>query len=52
LVTRGATGTTAVVPAAIRSRRAVTRAGALFAVPADIAYYIEWPTFVIFFCGC
>ena len=29
--------------------RAVT---ALFAVPADIAYYIEWPTFVVFFCGC
>ena len=27
-------------------------ATALFAVPADIAYYIEWPTFVIFFCGC
>ena len=24
----------------------------LFAVPADIADYIEWPTFVIFFCGC
>jgi hypothetical protein len=29
--------------------RAVT---ALFVVPADIAYYIEWPTFVVFFCGC
>jgi hypothetical protein len=26
--------------------------GRLFAVPADIADYIEWPTFVIFFCGC
>jgi hypothetical protein len=26
--------------------------GGLFAVPADIADYIEWPTFVIFFCGC
>jgi hypothetical protein len=25
---------------------------ALSAIPADIAYYIEWPTFVIFFCGC
>ena len=24
----------------------------LFAVPADIADYIEWPTFVIFYCGC
>jgi len=26
--------------------------GNLFAVPADIADNIEWPTFVIFFCGC
>jgi len=24
----------------------------LFAVPADIAYYIEWPMFVVFYCGC
>ncbi len=24
----------------------------LSAVPADIADYIEWPIFVIFFCGC
>jgi len=24
----------------------------LFAVPAAIADYIDWPTFVIFFCGC
>ncbi len=29
--------------------RAVT---ALFALSADIAYYIEWPTFVVYFCGC
>ncbi|HTI05614.1 MAG TPA: hypothetical protein VL549_09875 [Gemmatimonadales bacterium] len=27
-------------------------AKALFAMPASIAYYVEWPTFVIFFCGC
>ena len=26
--------------------------GGLFSVAADIAYYIEWPTFVVFFCGC
>lgn len=26
--------------------------GRLFDVPADIADYIEWPTFVLFFCGC
>ncbi len=25
---------------------------ALLALPADIDFYIEWPTFVIFFCGC
>lgn len=52
-VTRTATGLTAIGPdgrALTGSElRAVT---ALFAVPADIAYYIEWPTFVVFFCGC
>ena len=52
-VTRSATGVTATGPNG-RSLtgselRAVT---ALFSVPASIAYYIEWPTFVIFFCGC
>lgn len=26
--------------------------GRLFDVPADITDYIEWPTFVLFFCGC
>lgn len=26
--------------------------GRVFDVPADIADYIEWPTFVLFFCGC
>jgi hypothetical protein len=25
---------------------------ALLALPADIDFYIEWPTFVVFFCGC
>lgn len=24
----------------------------LFSVPADMTYYIEWPVFVIFYCGC
>jgi len=26
--------------------------GRLFDVLADITDYIEWPTFVLFFCGC
>ena len=53
LVTRSATGTTAVGPGGHPLSGAQLRAaGALFAVPADIAYYVEWPTFVIFFCGC
>jgi len=53
LVTRSATGTTAAGPSGQRLSGAQLRAaGALFAVPADLAYYIEWPTFVIFFCGC
>ncbi len=49
-------GTTAVkingqeVATATRASPGVLRG--LFAVPADIADYIEWPTFVIFFCGC
>jgi len=38
------------VATATRSSPGVLRG--LFAVPADIADYIEWPTFVIFFCGC
>ena len=38
------------VATATRSSPGVLRS--LFAVPADIADYIEWPTFVIFFCGC
>jgi hypothetical protein len=38
------------VGTATRSSPGVLRG--LFAVPADIADYIEWPTFVIFFCGC
>ena len=25
---------------------------ALLRLPADIDFYIEWPTFVVFFCGC
>ena len=53
LVTRAATGTSATGPNGQPLGGAQLRAArALFAVPADIAYYIEWPTFVIFFCGC
>ncbi len=53
LVTRGATRTTAAGPSGHPLSGAQLRAaGALFAVPADLAYYVEWPTFVIFFCGC
>jgi hypothetical protein len=52
-VTRTAAGLTTIGPdgrgLTASELRAVT---ALFAVPADIAYYIEWPTFVVFFCGC
>ena len=29
-----------------------TRPGTPGNVPADIPDYIEWPTFVLFFCGC
>ena len=52
-VTRSATGITATGPNGRSLTGAELRAvTALFAAPADIAYYIEWPTFVIFFCGC
>jgi hypothetical protein len=52
-VQRSATGITATGPGGRSLTSAELKAvGALFAVPADIAYYIEWPTFVIFFCGC
>jgi hypothetical protein len=27
-------------------------AGAIYKVQADLAYFIEWPVFVVFFCGC
>jgi hypothetical protein len=52
-VTRTAAGITATAPGVRRLTSAEQRAlGGLLAVLADIAYYIEWPTFVIFFCGC
>jgi len=52
-VGRSATGITAIGPNGRRLTSAELRAAsALFAVPADIAFYLEWPTFVIFFCGC
>ncbi|MFN2570091.1 MAG: hypothetical protein ABR537_00565 [Gemmatimonadales bacterium] len=53
-VSRTATGSvTATGPNGRSMTSDETRAvSALFAVPADIAYYIEWPTFVVFFCGC
>jgi hypothetical protein len=53
VITRSATGTAATGPGGGRLGGAQLRAAsALFAVPADIAYYVEWPVFVIFFCGC
>lgn len=53
LATRNGAGITATGPDGRRLTGAELRAvSALFAVPADIAYYIEWPTFVVFFCGC
>ena len=53
-VTRSGAGTVAV---GTDGRQIVTATDAhvldrLFAVPAAIADYIDWPTFVIFFCGC
>jgi len=52
-VDRSATGITATGPNGRNLTSAELRAAtALVALPADIAYYIEWPTFVIFFCGC
>jgi hypothetical protein len=52
-VTRTAAGISATGPGGRPLTSTELRAlAALFAVPADIAYYIEWPTFVIFFCGC
>lgn len=51
-VTRQGATTTASGPGGNLSGVQLRTAAALFAVPASIAYYIEWPTFVIFFCGC
>jgi hypothetical protein len=52
-VSRITSGIVAIGPGGRPLSNAETRAlSALFTVPADIAYYIEWPTFVIFFCGC
>jgi len=53
-VTRTASGTTALDARGVRVRDLTDGhvLGRLFDVPADIADYIEWPTFVLFFCGC
>ncbi len=52
-VTRTATGISATGPNGQHMRGTDLRVlEGLFSVPADIAYYIEWPTFVVFFCGC
>ncbi len=51
-VSRAASGTTATANGRHLAGDDLRAASALFAVPADIAYYIEWPVFVIFFCGC
>jgi hypothetical protein len=52
-VTRTDIGTSATGPGGQRLQGANRRvAEGLFSVAADIAYYIEWPTFVVFFCGC
>jgi hypothetical protein len=52
-VARSDSGFTATGPNGRRLTSGELRAATdLFRVPADIAYYIEWPTFVIFFCGC
>ncbi|HJS44600.1 MAG TPA: hypothetical protein VJ755_14115 [Gemmatimonadales bacterium] len=54
-VTRTAIGTSATGPGGGGQRLQGTDlrvVEGLFSVAADIAYYIEWPTFVVFFCGC
>jgi uncharacterized Zn-binding protein involved in type VI secretion len=53
-VSRRASGITARDPSgrSITNQTDARALARLFAVPADIAYYVEWPTFVIFFCGC
>ncbi|PYP14068.1 MAG: hypothetical protein DMD54_15040 [Gemmatimonadetes bacterium] len=52
-VTRAANGTTATRPGGQGIGGTDLRVlEGLFAVPADIAYYIEWPMFVVFYCGC
>lgn len=52
-VTRTATGTSATGPNGRQLGGTDLRVlEGLFSVPADIAYYIEWPTFVVFFCAC
>lgn len=53
-VTRTASSTTALGAhgEALRNPADGHILGRLFDVPADIADYIEWPTFVLFFCGC
>lgn len=53
-VTRAALGTTVLDPQGRRFPNLTDGRvlGRLFDVPADIADYIEWPTFVLFFCGC
>lgn len=53
-VTRGASGATAVDAhgQAFPNATDAHVLGRLFDVPADITDYIEWPTFVLFFCGC
>ena len=53
-VTRTASGTTALDARGVRVLDLTDGhvLGRLFDVPADIADYIEWPTFVLFFCGC
>ena len=53
-VTRAASGISAIATEGGRQLGGadLRAASALFAVPADIAYYLEWPVFVIFFCGC
>ena len=51
-VTRAPAGTAATAHGGHLGGEDLRAASALFAVPADIAYFVEWPVFVIFFCGC
>ena len=51
-VSRAGAVTTATGPGRNLTGSELRVAKSLFAVPASIAYYVEWPTFVIFFCGC